>query len=72
MQSVSHLLSKLRRRPRHLSPARTSAKTCHECDRPLAFAEILAASAYLDFGGLPLEFWPGYRDAAKAADDDRQ
>jgi hypothetical protein len=68
MQSVSHLLGKLRRRPRHLPPAGAPAKTGHDCDRPLAFAEILAASAYLDFGGLPLEFWPGYRDAAKADD----
>jgi len=44
----------------------------HDREPPLAFGEILAASAYLDFGGLPLEFWPGYRSAAKADDDDRR
>jgi hypothetical protein len=30
-------------------------------ESPVRFGEILAASAMPDFAGLPLEFWPGYR-----------
>jgi hypothetical protein len=33
---------------------------------PLRFGEILAASAMPDFAGLPLEFWPGYRQVDEA------
>jgi hypothetical protein len=36
----------------------------------MAFAEILAAAVYVDFGVLPLEFWPGYRNARKVDDQD--
>jgi len=31
-------------------------------EAPLRFGEILAAATVPDFAGLPLEFWPGYRD----------
>ncbi len=31
-------------------------------DAPISFGEIIAASTIPDFGGLPLEVWPGYRD----------
>jgi hypothetical protein len=30
-------------------------------ESPVRLGEILAASAMPDFAGLPLEFWPGYR-----------
>jgi hypothetical protein len=36
----------------------------------MAFAEILATAVYVDFGVLPLEFWPGYRNARKVDDQD--
>jgi hypothetical protein len=36
----------------------------------MAFVEILAAAVYVDAGVLPLEFWPGYRNALKADDQD--
>ena len=69
MPSISHLLGKLGWRPRLPSSDSMSAKTGRDREPPLVFGEILAASAYLDFGGLPLEFWPGYRNTGKTTDD---
>lgn len=64
MRLVSLLLGKLTRRP---GPPLPDGRP-HERDRLLAFAEFLAVAAYGDFGGLPLEAWPGYRDAVRDED----
>jgi hypothetical protein len=71
MLSVPQLFGKLLRRLRQpFPPAPTSEKIGRDGEPPMAFGEILAAAVYVDFGVLPLEFWPGYRNARKAGDQD--
>jgi hypothetical protein len=41
---------------RHLARTRSSPREC-QIDRPASFAEIVAASAFLDFGGMPSGDW---------------
>jgi hypothetical protein len=67
MSSIAHLLDRLRR---HRSQS-CSATDSEPREPPLAIGEILAAATYLDLGALPLESWPGYRDAMRADDQDR-
>jgi hypothetical protein len=67
MSSIARLLDKLRR-----DQSQSCAATDSEArEPPLAFGEILAAAAYLDLGALPLESWPGYRDASRADNQDQ-
>jgi hypothetical protein len=40
----------------HLARTRSGSSGC-EADRPASFAEIVAASAFLDFGGMPSGDW---------------
>ena len=73
MLSVPQLFGKLLRRLRQpFPPAPPSDKIGRDGERPMAFGEILAAAVYADFGVLPLEFWPGYRNSRKADDQDRR
>jgi hypothetical protein len=73
MLSMPQLFGKLLRRPRQPFPiTRPSEKIGRDGEQPMAFGEILAAAVYVDFGVLPLEFWPGYRNARKADDQDRR
>jgi hypothetical protein len=71
MLSVPQLFGKLlRRRRRPFPPAPQSEKIGRDGEQPMAFAEIFAAAVYVDFGVLPFEFWPEYRNARKADDQD--
>jgi len=71
MLSVPQLFRKLMRRPRQpFPPAPPWEKIGRDGEQPMAFDEILAAAVYVDFGVLPFEFWPGYRNARKADDQD--
>jgi hypothetical protein len=71
MLSVPQLFGKWLRRPRQLlPPTPPPEKVGRLGEQPMAFGEILAAAVYADFGVLPLEFWPGYRNARKADDQD--
>lgn len=65
MPSVSVLLRNLTRGVRRRLPESRS----HPRDRLLDFAEFLAVAPYLDFAALPLDFWPGYRDAVGHRED---
>lgn len=65
MPSVSVLLRRLKRRVR----PRPEEIRPNPRDRLLDFAEFLAVVPYLDFDVLPLEFWPGYRDAVGEKED---
>jgi hypothetical protein len=51
----------------HMVRARPKPREC-EIDRPASFAEIVAASALLDFGGMPSGDWPHAWEAAVDAD----
>jgi hypothetical protein len=66
MSSIARLLNKFRR---HRS--QSGSGTAESREPLLAFGEILAAAAYLDLGALPLESWPGYRDASRADNQDQ-
>jgi len=71
MLSIPELFGKLlRRRRQPFPPAPQSEKIGRDCEQPMAFAEIFAAAVYADFGVLPFEFWPEYRNARKADDQD--
>ena len=71
MLSVPQLFGKLLRRLRQpFPPTPPSGKVGRDGEPQIAFGEILAAAVYADFGVLPLEFWPGYRNARKADDQD--
>ena len=71
MLSVPQLFGKLLRRPHQpFPPAPPSVQIGHDCEQSMAFGEILAAAIYVDFGVLPFEFWPAYRNARKADDED--
>jgi len=71
MLSVPQLFRKLLRRPRQsFPPAPPSERIGRDGVQPMTFGEILAAAVYIDFGVLPLEFWPGYRNARKVDDQD--
>ena len=67
MLSVLQLFDKLiRRRP--FPPAPPWEKIGRDGEEPIAFSQILGAAVYVDFGVLPFEFWPRYRNARKADD----
>jgi hypothetical protein len=71
--SVPQLFGKLLRRLRQpFPPAPPSETIGRDGEPPMTFGEILAAAVYVEFGVLPLEFWPGYRNARKADDQDRR
>ena len=71
MLSVPQLFGKLVRRRRQPFPsAPRSEKIGRDGEQPMAFAEIFAAAVYADFGLLPFELWPEYRNARKADDHD--
>jgi len=63
MQFIAHLVGRLLRRGLRRPSAEDPAPTEQAREAPPLFSEILSASTYLDFGGVPLEYWPGYRQA---------
>jgi hypothetical protein len=67
MPSIPRLIGKLRRGLHQ--PTSHLVSTEQDREAPLGVGEIVAASSYLDLGGLPLEYWPGYRHAAKDEQD---
>jgi hypothetical protein len=56
---------------RHPAPAGACGGV-REPERPVSFAEITAASAFLDFGGVPDGPWPHAGGSAEAAIFDRR
>jgi hypothetical protein len=71
MLSVPQYFGKLLRRLRQpFPPAPPSETIGRDVEQPMTFGDILAAAVYVDFGVLPLEYWPGYRNARKADDQD--
>jgi hypothetical protein len=70
MLSLPQLFGKLLRRRRQPLPAPQSGKIGPDGEQPMVFAEIFAAAVYVDFGVLPFEFWPEYRNARKADNQD--
>jgi hypothetical protein len=70
MLFVAKLFDKLPQRPRQpFHPAPPSEKIGgRDGEQQMAFSEILAATVYVNFGVLPFEFWPGYRNADETAD----
>jgi hypothetical protein len=67
MRSIPDLVGSLLRRGLRRQPAGDGPPIERAREEPPLFSEILSASTYLDFGGVPLEYWPGYRQA----DDDQ-
>lgn len=54
MRSIPHLVDKLLKRVLHRSPR---SSLYHQRETPLTFGEILAASTFLEFGGILQEMW---------------
>jgi len=67
MQSLPYLVGRLLRRGLRRPSTGDPAPIERPREHPALFSEILSASTYLDFGGVPLEYWPGYRQT----DDDQ-
>jgi hypothetical protein len=65
MLSIYRLVDTIRKR---LRPQNHDSRSDSDpaLESPLRFGEILAASGMPDFAGLPLEFWPGYRQIDEA------
>lgn len=63
MPSILRLVGRMvRRQPQRCEVDSQSLQHAAR-DMPPRFGEILAVSTIPDFAGLPLELWPGYRNA---------
>jgi hypothetical protein len=73
MQSLPDLVGRLLRRGLRRPSAADPAPIERAREQPPLFSEILSAATYLDFGGVPLEYWPGYRhtDHDQEREEDR-